>query len=82
MIFVTDPLARGYACISSCAFSENRVIDSGKLEGIERCCAGNKAKLPWDNSINMGRKQCLHYRNCNAVNSVTGTSAIGSSTSV
>jgi len=39
--FSVDPLYKKYPGLSSYSFSENRVIDSGELEGLERYYAAN-----------------------------------------
>ena len=43
--FAVDPLFKGYPWNSPYAFSENRVIDSGELEGLERYYAADGTKL-------------------------------------
>jgi hypothetical protein len=43
--FAVDPLFKDYPHNSPYAFSENRVIDSGELEGLERYYAADGTKL-------------------------------------
>ncbi|GGD34284.1 hypothetical protein GCM10011343_25210 [Flavobacterium orientale] len=43
--FAVDPLSKSYPWNSSYAFSENRVIDSGELEGLERYFAADGSSL-------------------------------------
>src|SRR5690606_24157410 len=43
--FTRDPLFKTYPWNSDYAFSENRVIDSGELEGLERYFAADGSRM-------------------------------------
>lgn len=71
--FAVDPLAKSYPWNSSYAFSENRVIDSGELEGLESAPMifpkSTTSEQRWDaiNSYNKHAGQGLIYASVAAV---------------